>query len=97
VVNDYRSICRREDNTCSGFLSDNKDVLRNKNGEILVLENIRFTGRKKKYPAFAKQLASLADVYVNDAFAVCHARRSVVGVPKLLPSYGGILLKKRLK
>lgn len=82
------------------FLSKNRGVFeKQKDGEILVLENIRFyPGEENNDPAFAKQLASLADVYVNDAFAVCHrAAASVVGVPKLLPSYGGILLKKEVE
>lgn len=82
------------------FLSKNREIFeKQRNGEILVLENIRFyPGEEKNDPAFAKQLASLADVYVNDAFAVCHrAAASVVGVPKLLPSYGGLLLKKEVE
>lgn len=82
------------------FLSKDKTLFeKQKNGEILVLENIRFyPGEEKNDPEFAKQLASLADVYVNDAFAVCHrAAASVVGVPKILPSYGGLLLKKEVE
>lgn len=83
------------------FLNKNsKDVFKKqKNGEILVLENIRFyKGEEKNDLTFAKELASLADVYVNDAFAVCHrAAASVVGVPTLLPSYGGLLLKKEVE
>jgi phosphoglycerate kinase len=82
------------------FLSKNGDVFEEqKDGEILVLENIRFyAGEENNDPAFAKQLAALADVYVNDAFAVCHrAAASVVGVPKLLPSYGGLLLKEEVE
>ncbi len=82
------------------FLSKEKHVFKTqKTGEILVLENIRFyPGEEKNDPAFAKQLSTLADVYVNDAFAVCHrAAASVVGVPKLLPAYGGLLLKKEVE
>ncbi|MBU4016771.1 phosphoglycerate kinase [Patescibacteria group bacterium] len=82
------------------FLSKNKEIFEEqKNGEILVLENIRFyPGEENNDSEFAKHLASLADVYVNDAFAVCHrAAASVVGVPKLLPSYGGLLLKKEVE
>lgn len=65
---------------------------------LLMLENIRFyAGEKNNDPEFAKQLASLADVYVDDAFGVCHREdASVVGVPRLLPSYGGLLLKKEI-
>ena len=69
------------------------------NGEILLLENLRF------YPAeeqgdenFAKQLASLAEVYVNDAFGVCHrAHASVVAIAKFLPGYAGFLLEKEVE
>ncbi len=65
---------------------------------VFVLENIRFfAGEKKNDPAFAKELASLADIYVNDAFSVSHRKdASVVGVSALLPSYAGLLLKKEV-
>lgn len=82
------------------FLSTDKKIFTNqKNNEILVLENIRFYPEEKKNdPAFAKKLASLADVFVNDAFAVSHrAEASVVGVTAYLPSYGGLLLKKEVE
>lgn len=82
------------------FLSKEKEVFKKqKNGEILVLENIRFyPGEEKNDPEFAKQLSTLADIFVNDAFAVCHrAAASVVGLPKLLPAYGGLLLKKEVE
>ncbi|MEK7633485.1 MAG: phosphoglycerate kinase [Patescibacteria group bacterium] len=66
--------------------------------KIVVLENIRFYPKEKDYSTlFAKKLSSLADVYVNDAFAVCHrSDTSVIGPPKFIPSYGGLLLKKEL-
>lgn len=67
--------------------------------EILVLENIRFyPGEKKNEMEFAKKLAELADVYVNDGFAVSHrAEASLVGVPQLLPSYGGLLMRREIE
>ena len=67
--------------------------------EILVLENIRFYKEEKQNdPEFAKKLAALADVYVNDAFAMAHrVEASVVGVPQHIPSYGGLLLKKEVE
>jgi len=64
-----------------------------KNGEVGVLENIRRAeGEMTNSPKIAKELASLADIYVNEAFAVSHrAHASVVGVTKYLPSYVGPL------
>ena len=68
-------------------------------GEIILFENIRrYEGEKKNDEAFGKQLAGLADLYVNDAFAVSHREHaSVVGVPKYLPSYAGLLLSDEIK
>ncbi len=71
-------------------------VTENTDAQILMLENIRYyPGEKKNDPEFARQLASLGEVYVNDAFGVSHREHaSIVGLPKLLPSYGGLLLKR---
>ena len=68
-------------------------------GAIFLLDNLRFLpGEEKNDPKLAKQLASLADFYVNDAFAVSHrANASVVAVTKLLPSYAGIELENEIK
>lgn len=70
-----------------------------KNGDCVLLENLRHDeGEKKNDPKFAKALASLADIYVNDAFSVSHrAHASVVGVPILIPSYAGFQLEKEVK
>lgn len=61
------------------------------NGEILMLENLRKDPREKKNDSdFARALADLADVYVNDAFPVAHREHSsIVSVPKFLPAYAG--------
>jgi phosphoglycerate kinase len=69
-----------------------------KNGDCVLLENLRFDdGEKKNDPKFAQALASLGDIYVNDAFSVCHrSHASVVGVPKLMPSYAGFQLEKEV-
>ena len=66
--------------------------------EILMLENIRYYAQEKSNdPEFVKKLASFGQVYVNDAFGVCHrADASVVGLPGVLPAYGGLLLKKEV-
>lgn len=73
-----------------------------KPGEILVLENVRFNqGEKKGDPAFAKELAGLADAYVNDAFGTCHRdEASMVAVPERFPAEKraiGFLVEKELK
>jgi phosphoglycerate kinase len=73
-------------------------VRRLRNGEVLLLENLRFHAEEEKNdPEFAKALASYADVYVNDAFGTAHrAHASTVGVAKLLPAYAGFLMEKEL-
>jgi phosphoglycerate kinase len=68
-------------------------------GEIVMLENLRFEpGEKANDPEFAKALASLADVYVNDAFGAAHrAHASTEGVTHLLPAYAGLLLAREVE
>lgn len=70
-----------------------------KPGEVLVLENTRFhPGEKGNDPEFSKKLASLADVFVNDAFGTSHrAHASNVGVSKLLPTVAGFLIEKEIR
>ena len=70
-----------------------------KSGEILLLENLRFHAEEEKNgPEFSKALASLAEIYVNDAFGTAHrAHASIVGVTKYLqPAVAGFLLEKEL-
>ncbi|MBP9815141.1 MAG: phosphoglycerate kinase [Candidatus Levybacteria bacterium] len=66
---------------------------------LLLLENIRFNkGEEENDEAFAKKLASLGDIFVNEAFAVSHrAHATTVGIAKLLPSYAGFHLQKEVK
>ena len=68
-------------------------------GQILVLQNTRFhPGEKKNDPAVAKELASMADLFVNDAFGTAHrAEVSTVGVAEFLPAAAGFLLEKEIK
>jgi len=68
-------------------------------GQVLVLENTRFhAGEKKNDPEMAKELASLAELFVNDAFGTAHrAHASNVGVADYLPSAAGFLLEKEIK
>lgn len=69
-----------------------------KEGEILMLENVRFHKEETKNdPAFAKELASMAEIYVNDAFGTAHrAHASTAGLADYLPSACGFLIKKEL-
>lgn len=68
-------------------------------GEVLLLENLRFDPREEKNdPALAQELASLADMYVNDAFGAAHrAHASTSGVADYLPAYIGLLMQNELK
>lgn len=66
-------------------------------GGIVLLENLRTlsTGEKENDPVFVKELASLGEIYVNDAFSVSHRKHaSVVGVPACLPHFAGIQFEK---
>lgn len=67
--------------------------------KIVLLENLRFyPGERENLPDFSKALASLADVYVNDAFGTSHrAHASTVGVTKYLPAVMGLLMAKELE
>lgn len=67
--------------------------------EIVMLENLRFDKREEKgEKSLAKELARLAEFYVNDAFAVSHRNHcSVAAIKKFLPAYGGLLLEKELE
>ncbi len=69
-----------------------------KPGSIIVLENLRFhPGEEANDPEFSRQLAELADLFVNDAFGAAHrAHASISGVAQLLPSYPGFLLEKEV-
>jgi phosphoglycerate kinase len=69
------------------------------NGEFALLENLRFDpGEEKNDSSFAKHLASLADIYVNDAFGAAHrAHASTAGVAAHLPAYAGLLMERELE
>ena len=69
-----------------------------KNGEFLLLENLRFhPGEEANDPAFASQLARLGELFVQEAFGTLHrAHASTVGVPKLLPSFAGLLVEREV-
>jgi phosphoglycerate kinase len=74
-------------------------VSKMKDGDVILLENLRFhPGEEKNEEEFAKAMAKLADVYINDAFGAAHrAHASTVGMTKFLPSAAGFLLKKEIE
>jgi phosphoglycerate kinase len=82
---------------CVGPVAE-KAVAELKPSQVLLLENVRFhPGEEKNDPAFCKQLAALADRYVNDAFGTAHrAHASTTGVAHLLPSCAGLLIEKEV-
>jgi len=68
-------------------------------GAVILLENLRFHPEEKTNDAgFAKEIAALGDVFIQDAFAVAHrAHASTVGIPRILPSAAGLLIMKEVK
>jgi len=75
-----------------------KQVNSLREGQIILLENVRFYNEEEANdPAFAKKLADLADIYVNDAFGTAHrAHASTEGIAKYIPAYAGFLMKKEV-
>ena len=69
-----------------------------KDGQVMMLENLRFNkGEKRNDLSFVRQLASLCDLYVDDAFGASHrAHASIAGVPQFVPAVGGFLLAKEV-
>lgn len=69
-----------------------------KNGEVALLENLRFHNEEEKNdPAFAKALAALGDIFVSDAFGTAHrAHASTAGIADTLPAYAGLLMEKEI-
>ncbi len=76
-----------------------KAISQLENGEVLVLENVRFHKEEEACEQnFTKKLASLADIYVNDAFGTAHRRHaSTAGVADYLEAYAGLLMEKEIK
>ena len=84
-------------NDCVG--PEVKAAIAKSSERLILLENLRFHKEEEKNdPAFAKELASLADVYVNDAFGTAHrAHASTAGITAYLPSVAGFLIEKELQ
>ncbi|MFA5755415.1 MAG: phosphoglycerate kinase [Candidatus Paceibacterota bacterium] len=75
------------------------EIRKMEEGEVVILENLRFyKGEEENNEDFSKSLARLGDIFVQDGFGVCHRNHaSIVGVPKLLPSFPGLLLEQEIK
>ncbi|MEI8248918.1 MAG: phosphoglycerate kinase [Candidatus Taylorbacteria bacterium] len=75
-----------------------KEIDMMNDGEVILLNNLRLNeGEKDNDPEFAKELASLADIYVNDAFSVSHREHaSVVGVPQYIQGYVGLQMEQEI-
>lgn len=76
-----------------------KTVAEMKEGEIIMLENTRFRKEEEKCePAFTKDLASMGDLFVNDAFGTAHRKHaSTAGIAEYLPAYAGLLMQKEIE
>ena len=76
-----------------------KEIEKMEPEDVVLLENLRFYKEEEENGEdFAKELAKMGDIFINDAFATCHrAHASIVGVPKYLPSGAGILLEREIK
>ena len=74
-----------------------KQIDEMRGGDVIVLENLRFyPGEEKNDPSFAKELANLCDVFIQDAFGNCHRKHaSMIGIDGFIPSAAGFLLKKK--
>ena len=100
VADELSKLLNRDVKLAKDVIGQNAKELVNsmKEGDIVLLENVRFHSEEEKNDLeFAKQLASLADVYVNDAFGTAHrAHASTAGVASYLPAVSGFLIEKEL-
>lgn len=101
ILSDIELILGRKVKFCPNCIEDEvkKCLDRLSYGDFMLLENVRFhEGEKTNDGDFAEALAANFDVYVNDAFSVCHRdQSSVTGVAKLLPSYAGFRILKEIE
>lgn len=94
-INDFNKIKKNLEN----YWSDaEKDISKMKNGEVLILENVRFIkGEEKNDLTVSKKFASLGDIFVLDGFAVAHRdAATVTGIAKFLPTVAGLLMETEI-
>ena len=101
VVDEVKNVLERE--IC--FCDDNLKTIKRekiekifKDNDIILMENIRFYEEEETFDQnFSKKIASLGDIYINECFSVSHRKHSsIVGIPKFLPSFPGILLENEI-
>ena len=101
VAEELSRLLGKEVKLANDVIGDSSKELTNnmKNGEIVLLENVRFEpGEEKNDEELSKKLASMAEIYVNDAFGTAHrAHSSTTGVASYLPAVSGFLIEKELE
>ncbi|HOZ54421.1 MAG TPA: phosphoglycerate kinase [Clostridia bacterium] len=100
VAEELSKLLRQEVKLATDIIGESaKNLINNmETGEIVLLENIRFDEREEKNePEFSKELAQLAEIYVNDAFGTAHrAHSSTAGIASYLPAVSGFLIEKEI-
>ena len=101
IISILEKLLKRKIEFLSDYLTENarRKIERMPFDTIVLLENLRFhKGEEENDKVFAKKISALGDIFVNEAFSVCHrAHASIVGVPKHLPKVAGLLLEKEVK
>ena len=100
VADELTKLLGKEVKLADDVIGENVEQLINqmKDGDVILLENVRFYAEEEKNdPEFAKKLASLAEIYVNDAFGTTHrAHASTAGIAAYLPAVSGFLIEKEI-
>ncbi len=100
VADELTKLLGKEVKLADDVIGKNVEQLINqmKDGDVILLENVRFYAEEEKNdPEFAKKLASLAEIYVNDAFGTTHrAHASTAGIAAYLPAVSGFLIEKEI-
>ncbi|MEX2010541.1 MAG: phosphoglycerate kinase, partial [Parcubacteria group bacterium] len=98
VFNSVKEICNISFCDAKDLASKRKCIDSLKEGEILLLENLRLDPREKENKEdFAEELATFGEIFVNEAFSASHRKHaSIVGIPKFLPSYAGIQFEEEV-
>lgn len=101
IVSRLGELLKQEVKFLSDYLTENaqEEIKKVPLGQVILLENLRFqTGEERNDKEFARKLAKLGDIFINEAFSCSHrSHASIVGIPKYLPKAAGILLDKEVK